>query len=158
MAEVVAKLQSLETAQEREQYLDFLGFKGEDPEPLPENKPASGEPPKIFFDSTSATVEWPSGISVRFFVGGSILWKYQDTNYTCAEIESLDSTLRIPPEYLELCFKHINEIHCKINQAMQESMKKLETQETKTRYIHSSKKKAFVAGMIMGRKENETRK
>jgi len=114
------------------------------------------EDPKYVLNDRAATVVFPHGFSVSFDMGGDIRWAYDG--------KKIDEDTAVPilsQHDLEVCFKHVvNNIIAHGAKKQTEVWKMMmqykdAAEQVKTRYTNKNAKKAFVAGMILGKKETK---
>jgi len=106
--------------------------------------------PQLVLNERAATIIWATGLSVNFKKTGIITWMWENKKLTEDEVDSLNTARMIPPNLLALCFEHICGLHQKEHRYIMDDNIKLRNESEKTRYVHVSNKRAFVAGMILG--------
>lgn len=106
---------------------------------------------KLILNERAATAVWANGFTVAFHVDGSVHCSMDGTPTDHTSITKLN----IEFGALEACMKHIVGLHCKMAEEQAKNpgtTPKVKQEEPKTRFMHSNNKRAFVAGMIFGRK------
>jgi len=108
---------------------------------------------KLILNERAATAVWANGFSVAFHMDGSIHCSMDGMPTEHTSITKLS----IEFGALESCLKHIAGLNEKqktieIYNAVNAVERPKAATEGKTKFVHTSNKKAFVAGMILGRK------
>jgi hypothetical protein len=107
---------------------------------------------KLILNERAATAVWANGFAVAFHLDGSV---HVSMDGIPTEHTSI-TKLNIEFGALEACMKHIVGLHHKLAEEYTKSKcpttQKTKEEEPKTRFLHSNNKRAFVAGMIFGRK------
>lgn len=99
---------------------------------------------KIVLNEDSGTLIFESGMTLTLFKDGDVKLTYDGK-----PIELDYMTLRIAPLDLEQIYKHIIKLHLLDKKLAKSELDKV---QQKTRYITTGNKRAFVAGMLMGKK------
>ncbi len=108
------------------------------------------EKPRLIFNDRAATIVFPSGFSVAVDRLGNIQWHYDGRSVAEGTVTPI-----VDQHTMELCVKHVIGLHI----AEKEELEKRLLQPTKNddkvkhRYMNKDKKRAFVSGMILGKKE-----
>jgi hypothetical protein len=104
---------------------------------------------KLILNEKAATAVWANGFTVAFHVDGSVHCSMDGMPTEHTSITKLN----IEFGALEACMKHIVGLHIKMAECLEdEPMIEKPEKPEKTRFLHSNNKRAFVAGMIFGRK------
>lgn len=118
-----------------------------------EKKEEKREEPKFVLNERAATVVWPNGFSCSFDKQGNVQWAYDGKRLT-TDLEAPETPI-LSQHDVELCLRHIIGLHEKERKELWNAVKhyKDAAEHAKVRYMNKSHKKAFVAGMILGKKE-----
>lgn len=106
---------------------------------------------KLILNERAATAVWANGFTVAFHIDGSVHCSMDGMPTETTSVTKLN----IEFGALEACMKHIVGIHHKMAEEYAKEQSKptpSNKEEPRTRFIHSNNKRAFVAGMIFGRK------
>lgn len=105
---------------------------------------------KLILNPRAATAVWANGFTIAFHIDGSVHCSMDGipTEYTSI------TKLNIEFGALEACMKHIVGLNLKESESKGQTggIVPATKEEPKTRFMHTNNKRAFVAGMIFGRK------
>lgn len=107
------------------------------------------EPNKMVFNDLAASIIYPNGFVVTFGKQGSINWAYDGK-----KVEDDTATPLIDSSDLQQCLEHLVGLHLKDYQMIRSFAQQCQDKigEGRTRYVKNDTKRAFVAGMIHGKK------
>lgn len=108
------------------------------------------EDPRVVLNSNSATIVWPSGLSMAFYLDGTTSCIYDHgVSEDGTEKLAVDDMPKTPKHIMDQVFKHICDLVRQMTSAVHKEHQSM-FKEDKTRWIKFGNKRAFVAGMVYG--------